>query len=43
MRENYERGWELAEQAGPAIRATRDMREGISAFLEKRPADFKGY
>ena len=43
MRENYERGWELADQAGPAIRATRDMREGISAFLEKRPADFKGY
>ena len=48
--EAIERGVEMAQQEGLFLEATlfglscatEDMREGTKAFLEKRPAAFKG-
>src|SRR5207249_11333525 len=48
--ETIERGLEMAQEEGlfleatlfGVVCATEDMREGTKAFLEKRPAQFKG-
>jgi enoyl-CoA hydratase/carnithine racemase len=34
--------WQLSEQAAANVRASADSREGIAAFLEKRPPQWSG-
>jgi hypothetical protein len=43
MKAGFEKTWELAEKAGPAVRETWDNQEGIRSFLEKRQPQFRGY
>lgn len=35
-------GWALQEQEAPRLRASEDYREGIAAFTEKRPPQWRG-
>lgn len=37
-----ERGWELTREAIEAIQGSEDSREGVRAFLEKRPPKWQG-
>ena len=40
--DDYDRGWELTEQAKSAISGTSDAEEGVRSFLEKRPPEWTG-
>jgi enoyl-CoA hydratase/carnithine racemase len=42
LAEHDARGWEVTEEAKAAIARSEDVREGMAAFFERRPPEWKG-